>query len=215
MQCINISRIKILSNRHWNLQWNRHDDVIKWKHFSRYWPFVRGIHRSLVNSPHKGQWRGALMVSLILARINSWVNNGEARNLRRHRAHYNVIVMILWITSVWTCIIQNINQEFCTRFVLSYLNQIQRTREYIQRNMQWYWKPRVTIVAHYIKGKLLCHEWRQGWQRWPLIAMMTSSNGNIFRETGPLCGEFTGGRWIPRTKASDAELWCFLSSAPV
>ena len=38
-----------------------HDDVIKWKHFLRYWPFVWGIHRSPVNSPHKGQWRGALM----------------------------------------------------------------------------------------------------------------------------------------------------------
>ena len=36
--------------------------------------------------------------------------------------------------------------------------------------------------------------------------MMTSSNGNIFRVTGHLCGEFTGPRWIPRTKASDAEL---------
>ena len=44
--------------------------------------------------------------------------------------------------------------------------------------------------------------------------MMTSSNGNIFRVTGPLCGEFTGLRWIPRTKCSDAELWCFLWSAP-
>ena len=31
-----------------------HDDVIKWKHFPRYWPFVRGIHRSSVNSPDKG-----------------------------------------------------------------------------------------------------------------------------------------------------------------
>ena len=40
--------------------------------------------------------------------------------------------------------------------------------------------------------------------------IMTSSNGNIFRVTGHLCGEFTGPRWIPRTKASDAELWCFL-----
>ena len=39
--------------------------------------------------------------------------------------------------------------------------------------------------------------------------MMTSSNGNIFRVTGHLCGEFTGQRWIPRTKASAAELWCF------
>ena len=41
------------------------------------------------------------------------------------------------------------------------------------------------------------------------VFMMTSSNGNILRATGHLCGEFTGGRWIPRTKASDAELWCF------
>ena len=44
--------------------------------------------------------------------------------------------------------------------------------------------------------------------------MMASSNGNIFRATGHLCGEFTGPRWIPCTKASDAELWCFLWSAP-
>ena len=70
-----------------------HDDVIKWKHFPRYWPFVRGIHRSPVNSPHKGQWRGALMFSLIYARIKGWVNNGEAGDLRRYRAHSDVIVM--------------------------------------------------------------------------------------------------------------------------
>ena len=43
----------------------QHDDVIKGKHFPRYWPFVQGIHRSPVNSPHKGQWRGALMFSLM------------------------------------------------------------------------------------------------------------------------------------------------------
>ena len=47
-----------------------------------------------------------------------------------------------------------------------------------------------------------------------LSVMMTSSNGSNFRVTGPLCGEFTGLRWNPRTKASDAELWCFLWSAP-
>ena len=71
-----------------------HDDVIKWKHFPRYWPFVRGIHRSLVNSPHKGQWRGVLMFSLICVWINGWANNREAGDLRCHRAHYDVIVMI-------------------------------------------------------------------------------------------------------------------------
>ena len=47
----------------------------------------------------------------------------------------------------------------------------------------------------------------------PTATMMTSSNGTIFRVTGHLCGEFTGLRWIPRTKASDAELWCFIWSA--
>ena len=72
---------------------NLHDVVIKWKHFLPYWPFVRGIQRSRVNSPHKGQWRGALMFSLICARINGWVNNGEAGDLRRNHAHYDVTVI--------------------------------------------------------------------------------------------------------------------------
>ena len=71
-----------------------YDDVVKWKHFPRYWPFVRGIHRSPVNSPHKGQWRGALMFSLICTWINGWVNNGEAGDLRRHRVHYDVTIMV-------------------------------------------------------------------------------------------------------------------------
>ena len=48
-----------------------HDDVIKWKHFPRYWPPVKGIHRWPVNSHHKGQWRGTLMFSLTCA----WTNN--------------------------------------------------------------------------------------------------------------------------------------------
>ena len=55
------------------------------------------------------------------------------------------------------------------------------------------------------------------WRRNPSkrnCSMMTSSNGKIFRVTGHLCGDFTGHRWIPHTKASDAELWGFLSSAP-
>ena len=71
-----------------------HDDVIKWKHFPRNWPFVREIHRFPVNFPHKGQWRGALMFSLIYAWINDWVNNREACDLRRQHGHYDVIVLI-------------------------------------------------------------------------------------------------------------------------
>ena len=49
--------------------WLWHDDVIKCKHFPRYWPFVRGIHRSPVNSPHQGQWLGSLMFFFYL-RLN-------------------------------------------------------------------------------------------------------------------------------------------------
>ena len=70
-----------------------HDDVIKWKHFPRDWPFVRRISSVPVNSAHKGQWRGALMFSLICTWINCWVNNLKAADLRRYRAHYDVIVM--------------------------------------------------------------------------------------------------------------------------
>ena len=70
-----------------------YDGVIKCKHFSRYWPFVCGIHRSKVSSPYKGQWRGALMFSLICVWINDWVNNRDAGDLRRWHAHYDVTVM--------------------------------------------------------------------------------------------------------------------------
>ena len=70
-----------------------HDDVMKWKHFPRYRPFVRGIHPWPVNSPHKGQWRRALMFSLIYAWTNGWANNRDTGDLRRHRAHYVVTVM--------------------------------------------------------------------------------------------------------------------------
>ena len=90
------------------------DDVIKWKHFPRYWPFVWGIHRSPVNSPHKGQWCGALMFSLICTWINSWVNNGEAGDLRHHHTHYDVTVM-------WSCdrlLIYSISHRICTQFVV-------------------------------------------------------------------------------------------------
>ena len=69
-----------------------------WRHqmeaFPRYWPFVRGIHLSPVNSPHKGQWRGALMLSLICVWINGWVNNRKTGDLGRYRAHYDVIEML-------------------------------------------------------------------------------------------------------------------------
>ena len=82
------------SNLSWTLNCGNHDDVVKWKHFPRYWPFVQGIHRSPVNSPHKGQWRRALMISLICVWINGWVNNPEVGDLRCYLAHFDFTVML-------------------------------------------------------------------------------------------------------------------------
>ena len=63
---------------------------------------VWGIHRLPVNSPRKGRWREVLMFFLIFARIKVWVKNHEAGDLTRHRAHYDVIVMI---TKMWVLIV--------------------------------------------------------------------------------------------------------------
>ena len=67
-----------------------HDDAINWKHFPRYWPLVPGIHLSPVKCPHKGQWRGAFMFSLICPWINGWVNS---RDLKRNHVHYDISVL--------------------------------------------------------------------------------------------------------------------------
>ena len=71
----------------------RHDDVIKWEHLCVTGPFMRRIYRWPVDSPNKGQWRGALMFSLICAWTNGWASNRDAGDLRCHRAHYDVTVM--------------------------------------------------------------------------------------------------------------------------
>ena len=112
-------------------------DVTQWNSFPRDWPFVQGIQRSPMNSPNEGQWRGALVLSLIYAGINDWVNGRKAVDLRRHRVHYVVTVMSNYILdalvqhlpSCWThsCILaptplalytckwlQSIIQNWCT-----------------------------------------------------------------------------------------------------
>ena len=66
-------------------------------HFPCYWPFVRGIHRSAANSHHTGQWRGALVFSLICVWTNGWINNRDAGYNGHHSAHYDVSVMMRWI----------------------------------------------------------------------------------------------------------------------
>ena len=81
---------------------NNHDGVIKWKPFPRYWLFVRGIHRSPVDCPHKGQWRGASMFPFYLPVICAWTidleNNRNVGDLRRHL--YDVTVMTSLLTKL-------------------------------------------------------------------------------------------------------------------
>ena len=71
----------------------RHGDVIEWKHFPRYGPFMRGNHWSTVNSPHKGQWHGASMFSVIYAWTNCWGNNRDAGGLRRY---HPIMTSVQW-----------------------------------------------------------------------------------------------------------------------
>ena len=120
-----------------------------WRHqmetFSELLAFCAG--RSPVNSPHKDQWRGALMFSLTCAWTNSWANNGDAGDLRRHRAHYEVIIMVTLPTPL----------ALGSRFTNDFLPAIQ---------IRWKFRPAIIlllairsqqIVAHATTAQLSCH----------------------------------------------------------
>ena len=127
-----------------------------WRHqmetFSALPAIFAGNHRSPVNSPHKGQWRGALMFSLICVLINDWVNNREAGDLRRYRAHNDVTVMndSWWDLGLTECrmgelyyvnIIQRLNSQR-TSFALGRL-RCQLTQNFVgnwphHRSLYWY-----------------------------------------------------------------------------
>ena len=116
-----------------------HDDVIKWKHFQRYWSFVWGILRSPVNSPRKGQWRGALMFSLICARINAGESNREAGDLRRHCVHYDVIVMHFQGCDGWRVWKQGLAEQ-CIRRVQNWCyNNVNHSAKGVRQGDCTYW----------------------------------------------------------------------------
>ena len=70
----------------------QHHDIMET--FSALLAICEGNHRAPLDPPHKGQWRRALMFSLICAWANGWANNRDAGDLRRYRAHYDVTVII-------------------------------------------------------------------------------------------------------------------------
>ena len=90
-------QLACLYNRLFRLTTGKHRHSTWWRHqmetFSALLALCAGNSPVPVNSPHKGQWRGALMFSLICVWINGWVNNRKAGDLRRQRGDYDVIVM--------------------------------------------------------------------------------------------------------------------------
>ena len=101
------------------------------------------------------------------------------------------------------------------------LSQLTKCRDNVSVPMliNWFLRAKsfeIKIKKHKVYFQKMCFRMLSTtcWSFWSgLNVMMTSSNGNIFRVTGPFWGESTGYRWIHLTKASDAELWCFLWSA--
>ena len=81
----------------------KHDDVIEWKHYPRYLPFLVGIHWSPVDYS-KRQWRETLQ-------IIGWANNRDADDLRRYRAYYDVTVMTASYNEKWYKIDDLINKS--------------------------------------------------------------------------------------------------------
>ena len=120
-----------------------YDDMIKWKHFPRYWPFMRRIHWSPVISPHKGQWRWAFMFSLNCAWINDLLNNREAGDLRRYRTHYDVIVMMMTSPNLW--------YETTNAFISFIADEVGTFRWCIPKEMHW------SSSAHPMLWSLMVH----------------------------------------------------------
>ena len=169
---------------------NKHDVVIKWKHFPRYWPFVRGIQRPPVNCPHEDQWRGALMFSLICVldkRLSrywwGWWFETPSRSVWRLG---NALSPLIYYAKI------SPNEH-----IFSITANVSMIHKY--------------IYICYLLGMRFILSFLHQW--WDLL-MMTSWNWSILRFISHLCGEITDHRWIPLTKASNAELWYFLSSAP-
>ena len=182
-----------------------HDDVIKWNHFSRHWPFVRGIHRSPVNSPHKGQWRGTFMFSLICGRINGWVNSDEAGDLRRHWANYDIIVInnrmysdentfarcrlsAGYVEGWWCCVsvtgdqIRGKNQRDTKcptkQQTMSQLHDNGYMNHFVNSPSQWEMTLQCNVVSHWLGTfTKLSRRILQEIQREPLIHDLTLNNG--------------------------------------
>ena len=136
-QTIRQPRNKLWANEVILPRFEFHGDVIKWKHFPCYWPFVRGIHRSPVDSLHKSQWHGDIMFSVMCVSTNGRTNNGGAHDLRRHRVHITS-VLLRWISVVLEWSNANINlmtYRLCYRAINRTNNRMANKMQAIHAHM--------------------------------------------------------------------------------
>ena len=224
------------------------------------------------NSPATGEFptqrpvTRSFDVFFIYAWINDWVNNRAAGDLRRHRAHQDVIVMDInrpeiqkdeWcrktnkkgqeyrkasdtdmsviqkspylrsvchgLSTSWYFMTETICTVIQDRWHRMIYNKVNSTANYISNMRLGFLFAWVGANTNLEPNEYLFFKENICWDTAARNAsanhelykyMMTSWNGSISRVTCPLCGKFTGDRWIPRTKGSDGELWCFLWYAP-
>ena len=120
-----------------------HDDVIKWKHSPRYWPFVRGIQRSPADCSCKGQC-GAFMFSLICVWTNGWVNNRDAGDLRRHRA---ILPSLPKLWSHWTSRLLSFMIWYVLAWVADFLSTVSAIRLFpLPSSLTWPTQPVLHVM---------------------------------------------------------------------
>ena len=104
-----------------------------------------------MNSPHKGQLRGPLMFSLICTRINDWENGREAGDLRRHRTHYDAIVLNDW----------RIATKSYSHLTI-YMYDWYRWHINMSPDLQGTWTPHLACFSHRAIGTsaITCRTWR-------------------------------------------------------
>ena len=116
-----------------------HNDVMTWKCFLHYWPFVWGIHRSPVDSPHKGPEMQRFDVFFCLFAISCWTNSPVASDFRCLNSHVTLQewfwYITFWSLSFWKKIFlfwQVIPEPIMTQFTDMHCNVLPIEHKVIQ-----------------------------------------------------------------------------------
>ena len=160
-----------------------------WRHqvglFSALLALCAGNSSVPVNSPHKGQWRGALMFSLICAWINDWVNNREAGDFRHHRGHYDVIVLIfvcIVLNRSHNVLIKHLWKFVFTSPIESELTCVQVISHYLNRGWHSSLTYICTILLQLFNIAVICSWWRHQMETFFALLALCAGNSSVTGE---------------------------------